>query len=122
MHSGDENEALRRMLADGHSGTWLPEARVRHFVPRERMTLDYVRRYYRGIGRTDVRVRGGGDAPRWWNLARSGAKACAKAARCRARRSLGSSHAWVRDLRDASIHRGRFEAFRNPAGGDCCKG
>jgi len=112
--SGDEHEALRRMLADGHTGTWLPEARVRHFVPRERMTLDYMRRYYRGIGRTDVRMRGGG-APRWWNLARSGAKACAKAARCRVRRSLGRSHGWVCDLRDSSIHRGRFEAFRNPA-------
>jgi glycosyltransferase involved in cell wall biosynthesis len=110
--SGDEHEALRRMLADGHSGTWLPEARVRHFVPRERMTVDYVRRYYRGIGRTDVRVRGG--ERRWWNLALSGAKACAKAARCRVRRSLGRSHAWVCDLRDSSIHRGRFEALRKP--------
>jgi glycosyltransferase involved in cell wall biosynthesis len=110
---GDEHDALRRMLADGHTGTWLPEARVRHFVPRERMTLDYVRRYYRGIGRTDVRVHGGGK-PRWWNLALSGAKAFAKAARCRARRSLGRSHAWVCDLRDSSIHRGRFEAFLNP--------
>ena len=111
--SGDEHEALRRMLADGHTGTWLPEARVRHFVPRERMTLDYVRRYYRGIGRTDVRVRGGGKS-RCWSLALSGVKACAKAARCRARRSLGRDCAWVCDLRDSSIHRGRFEALLDP--------
>ncbi|HEY5656694.1 MAG TPA: glycosyltransferase [Myxococcota bacterium] len=111
--SGDENEALRRMLARGHTGTWLPEARVHHLVPRERMTLDYVRRYYRGIGRTDVRVRGAG-GPRWWNALRSGTKACLKAARCNALRRIGGSHAWVRDLRDSSIHWGRFEAFRAP--------
>jgi hypothetical protein len=104
---------MRRMLADGHAGMWLPEARVRHLVPRERMTLDYVRHYYRGIGRTDVRVRGG-DAPRWWNLTRSGAKACAKAARAHIRRGLGRSHDWVSDLRDANIHWGRFQAFRDP--------
>ena len=86
---------------------------MRHFVPRERMTLDYVRHYSRGIGRTDVRVRGGGASP-WWNLASSGAKACAKAARCRVRRSLGRTRGWVSDLRDANIHWGRFQAFRNP--------
>jgi glycosyltransferase involved in cell wall biosynthesis len=116
--SGDENELMRRMLADGHAGIWLPEARVRHLVPRERMTLDYVRHYYRGIGRTDVRVRGG-SAPRCWSLARSGAKACAKATRCRVRRSLGRSHGWVSDLRDANIHWGRFQALRNPERRDC---
>ena len=115
--SGDENELMRRMLADGHAGVWLPEARVSHFVPRERMTLDYVRHYYRGIGRTDVRVRGGG-APPWWSLASSGAKACAKAVRCRVRRSLGRTQGWVSDLRDANIHWGRFQAFRNPKQAD----
>jgi glycosyltransferase involved in cell wall biosynthesis len=111
--SGDENEMMRRMLTDGHAGMWLPEARVRHLVPRERMTLDYVRQYYRGIGRTDVRVRGGA-APRCCNLASSCAKACVKAARAHVRRSLGRSHDWVTDLRDANIHWGRFQAFRNP--------
>lgn len=115
--SGDENELMRRMLADGRAGVWLPEARVRHFVPRERMTLDYVRHYYRGIGRTDVRVRAAA-APPWWNLASSGAKACAKAVRCRVRRSLGRTQGWVSDLRDANIHWGRFQAFRNPRRSD----
>ena len=119
--SGDENEVMRRMLADGHTGTWLPEARVHHFVPRERMTLDYLRRYYRGIGRTDVRVRGSA-ASRWWNLARAGGMACAKSARCHVRRGLGRSHEWVSDLRDANIHWGRFDAFRNPRTGDCHEG
>ena len=111
--SGEEADAMQRMLAAGLSGTWLPEARVRHFVPRERMTEDYIRRYYRGIGRTDVR-RGGAPtcrANRLWRSLTSGAKACIKGARFHARRRLSSSNAWVRDFRDANIHRGRFDAF-----------
>jgi glycosyltransferase involved in cell wall biosynthesis len=112
--AGDEMDVMQRMLGAGLSGTWLPEARVRHFVPRERMTEDYIRRYYRGIGRTDVRRGGGSDTCRANRLRKgleSGAKACIKGLRSYARRHQNSSTAWVRDFRDANIHRGRFDAF-----------
>ncbi|MDH3518935.1 MAG: glycosyltransferase family 2 protein [Myxococcales bacterium] len=111
--SGDENEVFRRMLADGHAGWWLPEARVRHLVTRDRMTLEYLRRYYRGIGRSHVRARGPAPGPRYARMLESAAKACLKAMRSRLRRRLGVSPAWLEDLRDANIHWGRFEALRD---------
>ncbi|MDX1947601.1 MAG: glycosyltransferase [Pirellulaceae bacterium] len=55
---GEETAVLRALLAAGHRGRWVPTARVRHFLPRERLTLDYVRRFYRGVGQTE-RIRTG---------------------------------------------------------------
>ncbi len=49
---GDEElDAMRRMIAAGHRGFWVPQAVVEHLIPVERMTLDYVRRYFIGQGR-----------------------------------------------------------------------
>jgi glycosyltransferase involved in cell wall biosynthesis len=49
--SDDEIDVLRRMLAAGHRGYWVPGAIVDHLIPEDRMTLDYVRRYFVGQGR-----------------------------------------------------------------------
>ena len=49
---GDEElDVMRRMIAGGHRGFWVPQAGVEHLIPVERMTLDYVRRYFIGQGR-----------------------------------------------------------------------
>lgn len=40
---GEETEFLGRLLADGATGWWVPNARVEHCVPGERQTLAYVR-------------------------------------------------------------------------------
>lgn len=48
---GDEElDVMRRMLAAGHRGYWVPHASVEHLIPAERMTLDYVGRYFVGQG------------------------------------------------------------------------
>jgi glycosyltransferase involved in cell wall biosynthesis len=47
---GEEMIMARSLLAAGHTGRWVPEARVRHFIPQERQTLRYLREYYRGSG------------------------------------------------------------------------
>jgi hypothetical protein len=79
------------------------------------MTLDWLRAYYRGIGRTSVlglRETGLGPAARCWRLANGVARASVKAARARLRRRTSPPADWVRDLRDASIHWGRVDALR----------
>lgn len=49
--SGEETEFLRRLQADsGRSGVWVADARVRHFIPAERLSASYLRRYYEGLG------------------------------------------------------------------------
>ncbi|MEX2176558.1 MAG: glycosyltransferase [Pirellulaceae bacterium] len=51
---GEESELLLRLLADGQRGQWVPAAKVRHFIPRQRLTQRYLQGFYRGVGQAEV--------------------------------------------------------------------
>jgi glycosyltransferase involved in cell wall biosynthesis len=51
---GEETEVLEQMLADGLKGYWIPRSGVRHMIPKERLTEDYLERFYIGIGITNA--------------------------------------------------------------------
>jgi glycosyltransferase involved in cell wall biosynthesis len=46
----EEIEMIRRMIARGVEGWWVPEAAVRHYIPRARQSVAYLRGYYMGWG------------------------------------------------------------------------
>lgn len=48
---GEEMVLVRALLDAGETGWWVPGARVRHYIPESRQTLDYLRSYYAGSGR-----------------------------------------------------------------------
>ncbi len=54
--SGEETTLLQRIIADGHYGSWVPTACVRHFIPQERLNRDFLRRFFIGLGRTNHRA------------------------------------------------------------------
>jgi glycosyltransferase involved in cell wall biosynthesis len=58
MVSGDESSLFRQMRAAGHAGVWVGSARVRHFIPVERLSARFLRRWYEGAGMTHVRMEG----------------------------------------------------------------
>jgi len=68
---GEESDVMRRLLGEGHHGVWVGPARVRHYVPAERLTLKYLWDYFSGSGRSRVRQNLYADtktlwgAPRW---------------------------------------------------------
>jgi len=69
---GEETVLIRHLKADGVQGIWVPSAKVRHYIPRERVSRRYLWSYNHGIGRTDVRmgessepVANWGGVPRW---------------------------------------------------------
>ncbi len=45
LRTGEDHDLFLRMLAAGYRGVYEPLARVRHFVPRERLTRAYFRRW-----------------------------------------------------------------------------
>jgi hypothetical protein len=47
---GEETAVVQAMLRSGHEGRWVPEARVRHFIPRERQTVQFLRETFYGFG------------------------------------------------------------------------
>lgn len=51
---GEETALMELMQEQGAQGIWIRKARVRHFLPKERLRLSYIGWYYRGVGRTAV--------------------------------------------------------------------
>jgi len=46
MTGGEEVAVIRAVLRAGGSGWWVPRARVRHVIPRDRQTIRYLRRFF----------------------------------------------------------------------------
>jgi GT2 family glycosyltransferase len=62
---GEETFMVERLFSLGHTGRWVPEARVRHLIPAERHTLEYLEEYYSGFGEyLGVMTRYDGAGPR----------------------------------------------------------
>jgi glycosyltransferase involved in cell wall biosynthesis len=103
---GEETAVIRAILTEGGSGWWVPDASVEHWIPRERQTVRYLRRYYMLQGKTFHNWDGDGGPmfrgrPLW--LWRNIVKAellysCA--------RLSGDPHRWLKLLIQASILRG----------------
>lgn len=53
---GEETDVIERMLKDGKSGYWVPEAKVQHCTSRSRQTTRYIGEYYRKKGRATAYV------------------------------------------------------------------
>lgn len=52
---GDETTMMHHLLDSGHSGHTVPEASVRHFIPKGRQTVRHLRRYYWATGKRVAR-------------------------------------------------------------------
>lgn len=55
---GEDLRLIDELKSEGCTGVWVPGARVRHFVPKSRMTTAYLWKYFFGLGRTEVRMDG----------------------------------------------------------------
>lgn len=58
----DERDFLWRLLQAGHTGRWVPQARLRHLIPANRLSLRYVADYFAGQAAVQSRA---GTAPRF---------------------------------------------------------
>jgi glycosyltransferase involved in cell wall biosynthesis len=111
---GEETTVIRSMMADGIKGRWVPDARVRHYIPASRQTILYLRNYFRGYGEycafqntssSEPAIFG---APRWlWR------EAVAREARYRLRRHFAQPEVWIEDLIASSQAWGQLRGFRS---------
>jgi glucosyl-dolichyl phosphate glucuronosyltransferase len=100
---GEETTMVRQMLAAGAEGWWIPQARVRHYVPKEHQTTRFLRGFFSGMGEQGV-IQMPEDTgpmifgrPRWlWR------KTLTAELRYRMRRVLTRPEVWIEDLRVSS--------------------
>ena len=105
---GEETAVLRALLAAGHTGWWVPDAQVRHWIPAERMTESHLRQIWRGNGRERALTRNG--APR--SRLRLFARALRAEARYRVARRSRDPARWLRALARAQGRWGELSAPR----------
>jgi glycosyltransferase involved in cell wall biosynthesis len=101
---GEETAVLRALLASGGRGWWVPDARLRHWIPAERMTESFLRRVWFGNGSERARSRRGPP--------RSRLRLWLRALRCEARyrvaRRTREPARWLRELERAQARWGEL--------------
>lgn len=110
MYAGEEWAIMQEMLAEGACGLWVPGARVRHIIPRDRQSVGYLRRYYFWNGASLSLVRQSRDErmlfgrPRWiWR------EAVQQELAYRVRRVTSPGAVWSMHLRRASTAWGMLQ-------------
>ncbi len=106
LTSGEETAVLRRLLAQGDTGWWVPDARVRHWIPAERLAEPHLRRIWFGQGCERALTRGGAPRPRLRLLTR----ALRAEARYRIARQVSEPAKWLRELERAQNRWGELSA------------
>ena len=106
--NGSETELILRLFANGHEGRWVEDARVEHCIQPRQMTTAFLRWYFRGQGASMGIDSAPGTSmllgrPRWlWR------EAVAAELRFLVGRARGRPSDWIRDLKSASVARGRL--------------
>jgi glycosyltransferase involved in cell wall biosynthesis len=110
---GEEMIMARRLMDAGATGRWVPEARVRHFIPSNRQTIDYLREYFFGsgevlglLGRNDAGERRAFGRPLWlWK------EALVSEISYRVGRIFRSPEKWIEPFRRAQVARGQLKRY-----------
>lgn len=105
----EETELISRLLKDGATGHWVPEARVHHWVPKKRQKVAYLRNHMTAEGEYSALHRDPDDLPSLPSIWKSAIHA---EARFQVRRLLRSPERWITDLALASEAWGRLRAAR----------
>ncbi|MGM9787520.1 MAG: glycosyltransferase [Candidatus Cryptobacteroides sp.] len=64
LMGGEEKDIFRRLKSLGHKVFYLPDVEVSHIIPKSRTSLDYVRRFADGVGRSErLRSKNEGSYP-----------------------------------------------------------
>ncbi len=113
MLGGEETSVIRAMLAEGAEGWWVPGAKVRHFIPRERQSRWYLRRFFFGQGKFFANKNPDSKAvmllgrPRWWWR-----QAIEAEVRYRYRRMVCKPGVWIEDLIRSSYWWGQLRGYQ----------
>jgi glycosyltransferase involved in cell wall biosynthesis len=107
--NGEETTVIEAMLSAGHTGWWVPDAPVKHFIPRNRQSVEFLRTYYRGLGERLAVTQGHDATPRFLNRPRWLWRHWIESEWAfRWQRLRGQHNAWVEALRCAALAQGRL--------------
>lgn len=104
----DELDLFRRLLKAGYRGNWVPVNSVRHFIPKERSTEEYVYEYFVGQGRALV-AKG---EPWHEDVKKLASESKTEYRNYKLKRLVAGSKVWVSHLVRSALAHGQAEALR----------
>ncbi len=113
---------ISRIRLSGQVGIWVGTARVRHFLPASRLTLRYVQEWYRGAGRTEIRLKGLDGCPTIFDMPRWAVVKYSRAQLESLCLSPYRGKRWWAAFREASILDGFLREAREQRRAGFCKG
>jgi glycosyltransferase involved in cell wall biosynthesis len=109
MMGGEEVQFMEHLAEQGHFGVWVEGAKVRHYIPAERLSLRFLWNYYYDEGRSRLRMLPEADYPSRWQLARKYWKSRIKA--WSGYRQQGER--WARAFKAAATTRGLLDELHS---------
>ncbi len=106
---GEETTLVKTLVDEGYQGWWVPNARVRHYIPVERMCIRYIRRFFFGQGAYREITEPVWNGPKLFGKARWLWKyALTCEAKYLIKRLISQPEQWMPNLVEASIAWGRL--------------
>jgi len=115
IRNQEETDLIRRLLASGTTGYWIPGAMVEHCIGRDRQTVRYVASYYESWGETLAFRNAAATAatPFWFGIPRRiWPRLLGWWVLYRFCRILSPAPVWVRYLEAYSWNKGMFQYWR----------
>ena len=105
----DEIDLFHRLLAQGHSGNWLPGVVVEHLIPPERARESFVYDYFVGQGRALVTK---GES---WHVdvAKLKSESRSEFVKYKMKRAFADSKTWVSHMIRSALAQGQCDALGN---------
>jgi len=109
---GDETQLFRQLQKAGRLGIWVGGARVRHYIPADRLTLNYVWKFFQGGGRTFIRQKDNPPGRSWGGVPCWALRQCATGAGKALLLAPFRSRSWLEALRDTAKSLGTIQEAR----------
>lgn len=109
---GDEADVIRRLREKGSQGIWVGPAKVQHYIPPERLTKAYVKKFAFGYGQTIARLDpDGGNVPKLFGRPRWLVKRFLKSRIAEIAHGPLRNRTWLAGLQDAQVCLGMMDTY-----------
>ena len=110
---GDEADVIRRVRDVGGRGVWAGTAKVAHYIPAERLTAGYVRKFSLGYGQTIARQPTEKTVATLFGRPKWALKKYLQHRAVELALAPFQSRRWLKSLQEAAIHRGIMKQHRS---------
>ena len=108
---GEETVFMYELLKNGYEGRWVPQAKVNHYVPKQRMSVKYLKNVFEAWGELTWLAIENGDFKNQYGTFKNMLKSAVRT-KCKYKyhRLFSTNKVWMRHLKISSMSWGRLKS------------